>query len=857
MAYTIKCDGYILDDIRDDELTVSDPEIDLEVNTVGGGSFTIHQNHPYYDKLKKLKSVFEVSDDVGVIFRGRMTEDSADFHNSRAVDLEGAMAYFNDSTVRPFSFPEDFADNAEYITAAESGNVIEFFLKWLIDQHNSQTSDFQHFKLGNVTVSDLNNYLSRSSTEYASTWETLKSKLFDSALGGYLCIRYEADGNYIDYLSEFTLTNTQEIVFGENLLNLKTTASATGTYSAMIPLGAQVKTDGESTGTSPRLTIASLPDGNITEDVVKSGDTIYSQSAVEAFGWVCAPTKETTWNDVTIAGNLLDKGVEALTGDLALLTESIEVTAIDLHFTDEQIQTFRIYRNVRVRTDPHGISGTYQLPKLALKLHSPQNTKITVGATKRTLVDINAERESDAAQKIESFTSDLKNLVSNVEKNLTKKIEGIDGTFFYIKYSPYADGHVMTDAPDDSTKYMGTCSTNSSTAPTDYREYTWCRVAGKDGQDGQDGTDGKDGTPGAAGKDGQSQYFHVKYSDDGATFTANGGETLGKWMGTCVDSSPTDPTAFNTYTWRKIVGEDGKSGIDGVDGKDGQSTFFYVKFSANANGNPMTETPDSNTKYMGVCSTTAATAPTSYSAYKWTQCRGNDGTNGTPGAPGADGRTQYLHIKYSDDGETFTENNGETLGAWIGTLVDFNEADSTTFSDYTWKKFTEDVDEELDSIRQTIVEQNTQVLNDAESIILSALKKYVETSNHEEFRQSVESELLVMADRISMTFNSAVEQITNVNGDLQAVVEVLEKHFDFSTDGLTIKAGENSMSLLLDNDVIRFKKNGQEFGWWDGVNFHTGNIYVDVDQVAQFGNYGFVPYEDSTTDGLDLVRVGG
>jgi hypothetical protein len=41
------------------------------------------------------------------------------------------------------------------------------------------------------------------------------------------------------------------------------------------------------------------------------------------------------------------------------------------------------------------------------------------------------------------------------------------------------------------------------------------------------------------------------------------------------------------------------------------------------------------------------------------------------------------------------------------------------------------------------------------------------------------------------------------------------------------------------------------------VNFHTGNIYVDVDETAQFGNYGFVPYEDENSDGLDLVRVGG
>ena len=126
MAYQVKCDGFPLLDVRDDDLILGNPKANLEVNTVCGCTFTIHQNHPYYGKLKKLKSVFEVSDDIEVIFRGRMTNDSCEFYNSMLVDLEGAMAYFNDSKVRPYSFPEDWYEDAAYITAAESGNVIAF-----------------------------------------------------------------------------------------------------------------------------------------------------------------------------------------------------------------------------------------------------------------------------------------------------------------------------------------------------------------------------------------------------------------------------------------------------------------------------------------------------------------------------------------------------------------------------------------------------------------------------------------------------------------------------------------------------------------------------------------------------------
>lgn len=134
-------------------------------------------------------------------------------------------------------------------------------------------------------------------------------------------------------------------------------------------------------------------------------------------------------------------------------------------------------------------------------------------------------------------------------------------------------------------------------------------------------------------------------------------------------------------------GAQGAQGIQGIKGQDGQSTYFHVRYSANANGNPMTEAPTSTTEYMGTATTTSSTAPTSYSSYKWSKIKGEDGERGIQGATGSDGRSSYLHIKYSNDGKTFTSNNGETLGTYIGTYVDFVEADSSNFNDYTWKKY--------------------------------------------------------------------------------------------------------------------------------------------------------------------------
>ena len=69
--------------------------------------------------------------------------------------------------------------------------------------------------------------------------------------------------------------------------------------------------------------------------------------------------------------------------------------------------------------------------------------------------------------------------------------------------------------------------------------------------------------------------------------------------------------------------------------------------------------------------------------------RGLQGPRGEKGIPGVgiDGKTSYLHIKYSNDGgKTFTANNGETPGAYIGVCTDFTENDPTSVSSYTWSK---------------------------------------------------------------------------------------------------------------------------------------------------------------------------
>lgn len=153
-----------------------------------------------------------------------------------------------------------------------------------------------------------------------------------------------------------------------------------------------------------------------------------------------------------------------------------------------------------------------------------------------------------------------------------------------------------------------------------------------------------------------------------------------------------------------------------------------------------------------------------------------------------------------------------------------------------------------------ILEQATSITRDTERIVMTALESYTEASELEELKGTLSSDLAVMAEMIAMNFEASVERTDTVDGELQTVKEYLEQHFEFSADGLLIKAGEGSMGLRLRNNLIQFEKNGTEFGWWDGVNFYTGNILVSVEERAQFGNFAFIPRSNGS---LDFLKVGG
>lgn len=137
-----------------------------------------------------------------------------------------------------------------------------------------------------------------------------------------------------------------------------------------------------------------------------------------------------------------------------------------------------------------------------------------------------------------------------------------------------------------------------------------------------------------------------------------------------------------------LQGPAGQNGIPGKDGENGLTSYFHIKYSPvqNPTASQMTETPD---VFIGTYVDFTKEDSNDPSKYTWARFEGLQGETGEQGIPGIDGengQTSYLHIKYSDDGKTFTANNGETPGVYMGVYVDFVQADSNVFADYTWSK---------------------------------------------------------------------------------------------------------------------------------------------------------------------------
>lgn len=152
------------------------------------------------------------------------------------------------------------------------------------------------------------------------------------------------------------------------------------------------------------------------------------------------------------------------------------------------------------------------------------------------------------------------------------------------------------------------------------------------------------------------------------------------------------------------------------------------------------------------------------------------------------------------------------------------------------------IDQSENGIKFSIKEQIATVRTDYKTYTDNALGNYVDKTSYDDDKKNTDDKMFNIEDDLSHKASK---------DDLDGYVSTekyneIYKYMRFTVNGIEIGSNTNPLKLTLDNEAIKFENNGKVIGRWDGSNFYTGDIIVELNQRAQFGNFAFVPRSDKS-----------
>lgn len=200
----------------------------------------------------------------------------------------------------------------------------------------------------------------------------------------------------------------------------------------------------------------------------------------------------------------------------------------------------------------------------------------------------------------------------------------------------------------DSYKYMGVYVGGESEQPHDPTQYAWSQIKGNDSTAyslllssqvmslprGASKLVPENVTISGMAQTGEKSIENIK-SRIVVEETTNGTTWTTKYDADVLTYTYT-PSSLNVLSARVKMYVAGAKNVqldqksinivkDGSNGSNGSSSYTWVRYSENANGNPMTTTSNSKTKYIGIAITQTSTAPSAYSDYTWSRIKGSGG----------------------------------------------------------------------------------------------------------------------------------------------------------------------------------------------------------------------------------------
>lgn len=387
--FRIYVDGQLFYHPGISRLAVSEAKLTEDAENIDSFTLSAPHDHPYLALIKPMASVIVCKKGSQTVFEGRALDDGSDFYNTHTWTCESALSYLRDSLQPPYEY----------------SGTLRGLLEKFIAVHNASVETKKQFTLGNITVTDKNDYIAYSNSEYSSTLEAIRDKLIKTH-GGYLMVRYEGETKYLDYLAEFSERSVQTVAYGKNLTDVKITRDHTERVTALIPLGAKVKKtdeDGNETETEERVSITSVNDGK---------NYVFDKATVDEIGWIWATE---IWDDVTLPANLLTKAKTRI-ADLSQGITSMELTIVDESDTGADIGGIHARQYVDCESRPHGIKGRYPCISKTVDYLDPSGNTITIGASGVRLTSISVKQEENTS----ALENDLIGKTTEIKESAAK-----------------------------------------------------------------------------------------------------------------------------------------------------------------------------------------------------------------------------------------------------------------------------------------------------------------------------------------------------------------------------------------------------------------------------------------------------
>ena len=365
MIYEVYLDGNLLYYPNDETYAILNSTLQLALNEAGSFEFDIPTYNLRYNDFKLRKSMIQVLQNGEEIFYGEVREVKVNADFTKHVYAVGELAFLFDS-IQP---------QGRYLTSPLDA-VTE-----IIAKHNAQVEDRKKFKISHIDVTDNDNQI-YFYTNGEDTLSIIRQKICD-VLDGYIHITKDTSGER--YISIVPLSYfgqcTQEIQFGENLLDYSCNMSASDIATCVVPRGVKLeetqRTADAVEGLDEYLTIK----GTTADYYHKNTDDIFVQldEAIANFGYVRVLK---TWDDVTIAENLKTKAIEWLKS-AQYETMMLELKALDMAQFDVNIDTFNLGNSVRIWALPYGMDTRLPVRKKTIYLQDLQRNEVVLGNTVR------------------------------------------------------------------------------------------------------------------------------------------------------------------------------------------------------------------------------------------------------------------------------------------------------------------------------------------------------------------------------------------------------------------------------------------------------------------------------------------